>query len=260
MLNEEVCDRLSPCISIWTILCKHSKSSINFGNINTSPLSHILSVMFIKVHPNLLKGSLNIKNVLLTSARPEPDTTISVLLYYPQSTKSIISGSKPSLFQPHNYRIRFFIVLLLWIKLIPHTSKEWYFQGPHLFCFPCHVLLSAKLSTFHSLLGHLLKMWNHQFQCKTKVGGAHCNLNGHNSSGAQQCQEEILVKEEVRWKSNAPLLTHNLIYLFVFKIFFKPSEKKIKMITAHVDDAPGYFNLPRYAWVCEAIVLILVVQ
>lgn len=134
----------------------------------------------------------------LTSARPEPDTIISELLYYPQSTKSIISGSKPSLFQPHNYRIRFFIVLLLRIKLIPHTSKEWYFQGPHLFRFPCHIPLSARLSTFHSLLGPLLKMWDHQFQCKTKADIAHCNLNGHDTSIAQQRQEEILVKEEVR--------------------------------------------------------------
>jgi len=72
------------------------------------------------------------------------------------------------------------------------------FSRPHLLCFPCHVLLSAKLSTFHSLLGQLLKMWAHQFKCITKADISYSNLNDHDASVVQQCQEEILLKEEVR--------------------------------------------------------------
>ena len=138
-------------------------------------------------------------------------------------------------------------------KLIPHTSSEWYFQGSHLFCFPCHVLLSAKLSTFHSLLGQLLKMWARQFKCITKADISYCNLNDHDASVVQQCREEISVKEEVRWESKTYLFWPIIKCICSYsknKKLLKEKKGKLKMITAHVDDAPGYFNLlAKICWV-----------
>lgn len=183
--------------------------------------------------------------MLLPSVSPQSDTTNTELPNY--FIKQRLPGSKQFLFWPFNHRIRFFL-LLLWNKLIPQISGEKHFWGRRLFLFPCHV----NCEPFTAYLGSywkfgLINSWPQQtFPSESSVR-TQCNTNGKTS-------RKFCWRKKADEKISIAFLTHTQMHLFITKKYIKlwkeKKKGKLKMMSVHVDDALGHFNLlAKICWV-----------